>query len=158
MLSSCDADDGGVVFLAFGAFALVVGAGVRVVLGRDECLKKHRVLEAVLAATVLEGAVDDLGEGPCSGPGSEPTGCHQDLAERMRQERFFDLVGETVALVLDPLDVVEQFADDLAPCLGGRYRQRLGVECRPDLVGDLGSDARRTLLDQVVDLGLVGSV
>jgi len=51
--ASGDADDGGVVFLSFGSFALVVGACVRVVLGRDERCEEHGVLEAVVPASVL---------------------------------------------------------------------------------------------------------
>lgn len=56
--SSSNADDSGVVFLAFVPFALVVGASVRVVLGRDERCEEHGVLEAVVPASVLERSVD----------------------------------------------------------------------------------------------------
>ena len=53
--ASGDADDCGVVAFAFGSFALVVGAGVGVVLGGDERRGEHGVLEAVVAASGYAG-------------------------------------------------------------------------------------------------------
>ena len=47
--ASGEADDGGVVFLAFGPFSLVVGLGVWVVLGGDERSDEHGVFEPVVA-------------------------------------------------------------------------------------------------------------
>ena len=49
--SAGDADDRGVVFFALGAFALVVGVGVGVVLGSDERGDEHGVLETVVTAS-----------------------------------------------------------------------------------------------------------
>ena len=57
--------------------------------------------------------VSDLGEGSCSDPGAEPAERHQDRAERVRRERLPDLSSKTIALLLDPLEIGEQFADDL---------------------------------------------
>ena len=53
--ASGDADHGGVVAFAFGSFALVVGAGVGVVLGGDEGRGEEGVLESVVAASGFAG-------------------------------------------------------------------------------------------------------
>ena len=45
---ACEADDSGVVFLAFGSFALVIRPGSGVVLGGDEGCEEHGVLEPVV--------------------------------------------------------------------------------------------------------------
>jgi hypothetical protein len=54
--ASGDADDRSVVLFAFGSFALVVGAGVGVVLGGDERGEEHGVFESVVAASATRGS------------------------------------------------------------------------------------------------------
>src|SRR5690349_12174245 len=105
-----EADEGGVVALALGAFAVVVVArvGTR---ERRERGQEEGVLEAVVAASAavfaadagpgLSGdrseagvggelgaagerrAISDLSEDPCSGPGADPRQADQDRSERV---------------------------------------------------------------------------
>src|SRR5438874_13408635 len=71
--ASCEAEEGGVVFLAFGAFAVVVGAAGRVGQGgeRGQEERAFEVLVAafgwVLAADGAAGAAGDRGEAGVGG-------------------------------------------------------------------------------------------
>jgi hypothetical protein len=49
-------------------------------------------------------------------------------------------------------------AGDVAPRFGGRQRHCLRFERRPNLIGNLRGDERRTLLDRVADPGLASGV
>ena len=76
--ASCQAGDGGVVLLAFGAFAGVVGLGGRVVAGGDPRGSEECVLELLVPGSGREFAPDGgpgtPGDGGDAGVGGELAG------------------------------------------------------------------------------------
>ncbi len=118
------ADQGGVVAFAFGAFAVVEGLGRRVAQGGERG-EEHGVLEPVVASSALRlalerrprlashgseagvagefaavgerGAVADLGEDPGAGARPDAGKAQEQLTERVRAEDLLDLDGEVVA-------------------------------------------------------------
>ena len=166
---------------AFGAFALVVGTGIGVVLRRDERGDEHRVLEPMVAGSATTGVVDaragstidgretciggeastvaeavrvtDLGEGSCSGPRPEPAQGYEDLAERVPQEQLLDLGRELCPAAMDTFEVAGEIRDDFAPSGLARQCECLRGERCEDLFGCLRGKSRRSFRDQFGDLG-----
>ena len=127
------ADQGGVVAFAFGAFAVVEGLG-RGVAQAGEGGQEHGVFEPVVAAAAAGlageagaglrrvtraragvggefaavgegGAVANFGEDAGAGPWPDPWHGRQQLTERVREERLLDLSGQGVAARAGPVEV-----------------------------------------------------
>ena len=95
-----------------------------------------------LGARRERGAVTDLGEDPCSGPGADPRQADQDRSERVCEEDLFDLRFEGVAAVADSAEFDGELGDDAAEGRFGGNRDGLFTKRLPDPLGDRHAHAR----------------
>ena len=169
-LAAGEADECGVVPLALGSFAVVVGPGFGV--GSQGCERGHEqgVFQSFVASSVDVLAADagarssgdgresgvgrEVGGGgecgdvaaglcqePCGDPDADSWHRRQDFGKRVGIEDPLDVFGDLLALVAELQDLVRDPGQDLGGRGGAGNDDGLGGEAAPDLVGEAAVDA-----------------